>query len=195
MGFESKEMIIGAPLVLNELPKYRDKIKIQSTLVPYRNFYFYFWLQYLLLWWMGQKFQSDSTLAEIKIFSVLATVLLWCMGLRKISTGIWPTPEKQFIICGCNTIMVHGIYKSSNWYLTLTEQKILLFLATLQLWCKYQLTIELKRISFQFFFSATAQWYMGIGKAFNEIKASPKNEGTLTGFMPNGRHHYHISIL
>ena len=32
MGFKSKEIIIGAPLVLNKLPKYWDKIKSQSAL-------------------------------------------------------------------------------------------------------------------------------------------------------------------
>jgi len=32
MGFKSKEIIIGAPLVLNELPKYWDKIVMFATI-------------------------------------------------------------------------------------------------------------------------------------------------------------------
>ena len=51
---------------------------------------------------------------------------------------------------------MHGIYKTFNWYLTLTEKIILLFLATLLLWSmrlwKYQSATNPQRIRFQFFF-------------------------------------------
>ena len=34
MGFKSKEIIIGAPLVLNEFPNYRDKMIMLATFRP-----------------------------------------------------------------------------------------------------------------------------------------------------------------
>ena len=52
---------------------------------------------------------SMNTLSSTKkIFSFLATVLLWCIGLRKNSIGIRPSPGKKILISGYNTTMMHG---------------------------------------------------------------------------------------
>ena len=101
----SNEIIIGAPLFLNELPKYQDKNligtwsppkkkiflatvlwclaleKIQSVLNHKRKKYFHFWLHYYYGAWNLEKIQSDSTLTEKK---------------------------KHISVSGYSTIMVHG---------------------------------------------------------------------------------------
>ena len=86
-SFNGKQIIIGVPLVLNELPKCGDKIKTQSALDPDRKnvylwdmekiqstlylqwkIYFYFLLQCYYGTWKLEKIQSDSVLAGKKYF-------------------------------------------------------------------------------------------------------------------------------
>ena len=92
--------------------------------------------------------------------------------------------------------MVHGTFKSFNWYLTSPNEKYYCY------WLHYQYeALDFENINslvpnssesvFIFFFSycimmhgnrksqLNPQW-----KAFN---CPPKNEGSITGFMPNGR--------
>ena len=67
------------------LSYYSSTVKIQSAFYHHRiNIWFRFWLQYYYDAWDFEKIQSDLTLAEkLYIFSLLATVLLWCVGLEK----------------------------------------------------------------------------------------------------------------
>jgi len=112
MRFKSKEIIIGAPLVLNELPKYCDKMKAQSALDPH--------------WYKNVSF--------------LAAVL-WCMGLQIIQSALNHKRKKYFRFWlphyyGAWTRMHHLLciekIQSDS---TLTEKKnIFLFLATVLLW-------------------------------------------------------------
>ena len=69
-------------------------LKEVSALVFHRKRYFRFWLQYLLLRCMGHKKSWIGTSSK-KLFSFLATVLLWCMGLINISIGTWQSSKKK----------------------------------------------------------------------------------------------------
>ena len=108
MAFKSKEVIIGAPLVLNELPKYCDKIKAQSALDPH--------------WYKNVSF--------------LATVL-WCMGLQIIQSALNHKRKKYFRFWLHYYYGTWNLENIQSDYIYIYFQKrkyIFLFLATVLLW-------------------------------------------------------------
>jgi len=123
-----QKVTIGAPLVLDDLPKYSDKIKTRSPPKKY-----YLWEQYLLLGCMGlgkNSIRLDSH--RKKYFRLWLRYYCSAWAFEKIELEFDPPREKfSFLASGYNTTMVHGTYKSFNWYLSLAGKQILLFLATL----------------------------------------------------------------
>ena len=141
MCFKSNVIIIGAVLVLNGLPKYRDKINTQSALNSHRKKKILATVPTTVMHGTEKKFNRHSTFNEKNIFVSCYTTLktinqtrpsaeknifvsgygtTMAHGNLKNSIGIRPSPEKN-LISGYNTNMVHGTYKSFSWYLILTE--------------------------------------------------------------------------
>ena len=99
----------------------------------------------------------------------MATVLLWCIWLRNISIGIR--------ISAYNTTTVHRTYKTSIGVRPLPKNKYY----RIWLHCHYE-TWEFENIIRQlmnpsklvvnFFFSVTAQWCIGLGKAVTSAMKS-----------------------
>ena len=94
---------------------------------------------------------SDSTLAEKNnIFLFLATILLWCMGLIKVSVGTWYSPNKKYY-----RFWLHYYYDA---------------------WDFENINRQPTPSELDFNFSANAQWRFGIGKAIRTLMKNVQQE-------------------
>ena len=124
----------------------RSLAKFQSILYPQtiKKYYFRFWLQYysIVFHVTWKIFSRYSTITKEDIFSFLAPVLLWCIGLR--NNSIWLDSCRILFLATVTTTIWHGTAKKLNRYSTPTKINVFSGYSTNYEWAKRTIFFRLK---------------------------------------------------